>query len=54
MGLTGKKNQNDNKVFDLCSWVNAHVMYWMKQSKKKKRITNILCGHVKFKIPRKP
>lgn len=53
MGLTRKKNQNDNKVFDLGSWVNAHASHWMGQSKEKQN-NNALCGHVKFKIPRKP
>lgn len=40
--------------FDLGSWVNAHAIYWMGQSKDEKRMTDALCAHVKFKSPRKP
>lgn len=34
--------------------MNGHVIYWIGKTKEEKRITSVLCGYVKFKIPRKP
>lgn len=34
--------------------MNGHIIYWIGKTKEEKRITSVLCGYVKFKIPRNP